>query len=225
MQEVFNSPFFSITLCILTYEIGLWIHKKTHSPIANPLLIAIILVITVLKVFKIPIESFHHGGNIISIFLVPATAALALSIYSQYHILKKNLIPVIAGTFVGSLVSMTSIFLLCKGFRLDEKLTVSLLPKSVTTPIAMGISEELGGIVPVTVAAVVFTGILGAMIAPKLIKLFRLKNPIVIGLAIGTSSHAVGTSKAVEIGELEGAMSGIAIGVAGLATVIISLFL
>lgn len=225
MSEIVASPYFGIALSILAFEIGVWINKKTKSSIANPLLIAIIIVIGVLKIFNIPLESYNEGGEIITIFLAPATASLAISIYSQLPILKKNLLPIIAGTAVGSAVSMTSVFVLCKAFHLDEKLVVSMLPKSVTTPIAMEISTQLGGIVPVTVAAVVVTGILGAVLTPMLIKLFKIDNAVAVGLAIGTSSHAVGTSKALEIGEIEGAMSGIAIGVSGIITVIYALFL
>ena len=225
MNEIVCSPFFGIVLCIFTFQIGVWVNKKTKSPLANPLLIAIVLCILVLQVLHIPLESFNAGGNMIAMFLAPATASLALSIYGQLDVLKKNLIPILAGTSVGSIVSMTSVFLLCKAFRLDEALTVSMLPKSVTTPIAMEITRQNGGIVPVTVAAVVVTGIMGAMLAPSLIKLFKVDNPVAAGIAIGTCSHALGTSKAVEIGETEGAMSGIAIGTAGILTVLFSMFI
>ena len=145
--------------------------------------------------------------------------------WSAIDLLKKNLFPILAGSAAGSAASMGSVWLLCRLFKLDEKVTVSLLPKSVTTPIAMGVSEQLGGIVSITVAAVVFTGILGAILAPLFIKLFRIKDPVAAGLAIGACSHAVGTSKALELGEAEGAMSSIAIGVCGLMTVLFSLFL
>lgn len=225
MMELTKSPFFAIIISIFSFELGVLINKKTKLAIANPLLIAIIIVIIILKSFNIPLENFNIGGNIISIFLAPATASLAINIYSQYNLLKKNILPVIVGTAVGSITSMTSVLILCRIFKLDEKLTNSLIPKSVTTPIAMEISSQNGGIIPVTVAAVVITGILGAVIAPLLIKVFKLKNPIAIGVAIGTSSHAVGTTKAVEIGEIEGAMSGIAIGAAGLITVVFSMFI
>lgn len=219
------SPLFGIVLCILTYEIGIWVNKKTKSPIANPLLISIILCITVLQIFSIPISNFNNGGNIISMFLAPATASLALSIYSKFDILKKNLLPILAGTLVGSSVSIGSVIFLCRLFGLDKSLTASLIPKSVTTPIAMEISKQHGGLVPVTVAAVIITGIIGAIFAPIFIKIFHVKNPVEAGISIGTCSHALGTSKALEIGELEGAMSGIAIGMAGIITVILSLFI
>lgn len=224
MISLTASPLFGIVLCIFTFEIGLWINRMTKSPLANPLLIAILLCITVLQVFGIPLENFNQGGNIIAMFLAPATASLALNIYGQIQALKKNLLPVFAGTLVGSLVSVGSVTALCKLFGLSDALTAAMQPKSVTTPIAMEISKQHGGLVPVTVAAVIITGIMGAILAPVFLKIFRVKNPVEAGIAIGTCSHALGTSKALEIGELEGAMSGIAIGVAGLITVILSMF-
>jgi len=225
MSEVYASPFFGIFLSILTFEIGVWINKKTRSAVANPLLIAVILCILVIKIFRIPLESYYVGGDLITVFLGPATAVLALSIYSQFALLKKYFLPILLGTITGSLVSVSSAYLLCKLFHLDDVLTRSMLTKSVTTPFAIAISKNIGGIPSVAVAAVVMTGILGSVFAPLLIRLFHVKNPVAAGVAIGTSSHAVGTSKAIELGETEGAMSGIAIGMAGIVTVIISLFL
>ncbi|MEG1472975.1 MAG: LrgB family protein [Christensenella sp.] len=225
MNNFVSSPFFGILLCIGTYAVGLWVNQKTKSPIANPLMIAIALTITVLAVFKIPIEDFNAGANMIGFFLVPATAALALSIYRQIDLLKQNFLPVIAGSAVGSLVSMGSVYGLCRLFGLNDILTHSLIPKSVTTPIAMDLSIQLGGEPSVTMAAVVVTGIIGAMAAPMLIKLFRVNNSVAAGVAIGTSSHVLGTAKALEIGETEGAMSGIAIGVSGILTVLFAMFI
>lgn len=223
MEAYLNTPLFGIVLSLGAFAVGTWINKKLKFPLANPLLIAIILVILVLQVFSIPMEYYHQGGNFLSMFLAPATASLALQIYRQRKILQKSLLPILMGTAVGSACSMGSVYLLCKWFKLDESLTMSLMPKSVTTPIAMELSEQFGGIPSVTVAAVVLTGIMGAIFAPWLIKLFRVKDPISAGVAIGTCSHALGTSKALEIGETEGAMSGIAIGTAGLMTVLFSI--
>lgn len=225
MSEIYASPLFGIVLCIFSFEIGLWINRKTHSPLANPLLIAVVICIVVLQIFSIPLESFQQGGDIITMFLAPATAALSLSIYNQLDTLKKNLLPILAGTLTGSITSIGSVIGLCKLFGLDEELTASLIPKSVTTPIAMEVSRQHGGIVSITVAAVIVTGIFGAILVPVLIKLFRVRNPVEAGIAIGTCSHALGTSKALEIGETEGAMSGIAIGVAGIITVVLTMFL
>lgn len=219
MIELCYSPYFGVIISIFAFEIGTIIAKKTGTPLANPLLIAVIIIIAVLKIGHIPTEAYNAGGDLIALFLAPATAALAVPIYKNLQILKANLLPIIVGTLVGSFSSMGIIFLMCKAFGLDKTLTASLLSKSVTTPIAMAVTEQLGGIVPIIIAAVIFTGILGAVISPILIKIFRINDPIAQGVAIGTASHAVGTTRAVALGEIQGAMSGIAMGLAGLFTV------
>lgn len=225
MSELFASPFFGIALSIVAFSIGVWIQKKTGLVICNPLIIAIVLVSGVLLLFKIPYESYNEGGSIINMFLAPATSCLAVSVYTKMELLKKNWLPILAGCVAGSLTSMGSVFLLCRLFGLDEAMTYSLVPKSVTTPIAVGIAESHGGISSITVAAVILTGIMGSILAPFLIRIFRVKDSMTAGLAIGACSHAVGTSKAIEIGETEGAMSGLAIGICGIVTVVFSMFL
>lgn len=224
IDKLTASPLFGVALCVLTFELGVWLQKKTKSPLCNPLLIAIVLIAAVLTVFKIPLENFQQGGELITFFLAPATAVLALSVYNKLAVLKEYFLPVVAGCTAGSLVSVASALLLCRAFGFDESLTYALMPKSVTTPIAMELAEQHGGLVAVTVAAVVFTGILGAVCAPLLIRLFHIGDPVEQGVAIGASSHAVGTSRAVELGEIQGAMSGVAIGISGIVTVILSLF-
>ena len=224
-QEVCASSYFGIALSVAAFWIGVKIQKKTGWVACNPLIIAIVIVAGVLLLFKIPYESYNQGGQIINMFLAPATACLAVSIYSKLELLKKNWLPITVGAACGSLTSMASIWLMCRLFGLDQVMTASLMPKSVTTPIAIGISENNGGIVPITVVAVIFTGILGSILAPVLIKIFKVDNPMVAGLSIGACSHAVGTSKAVELGETQGAMSGLAIGICGIMTVIFSLVL
>ncbi len=225
LNNLTASPFFGIVLTCGSYLIGLQVQKKLKSPLANPLIIAATLSIGLLLLCDIPLENYKIGSSYISLFLGPATAILALSIYRQYPVLKANLLPVLAGTAVGSAVSMSSVLLLCKLFRLDELMAKSLLAKSVTTAIAIEVTAQQGGIPSITVAAVVITGIMGAVFSPLLIKLLRVKDSVAAGLAIGTSSHALGTTKALQIGEVEGAMSSIAIGVAGFITVIFALFL
>lgn len=225
MQAIFESPLFSIVLCIVAFEIGIWINKKTKVAALNPLLIAIALIIVVLKLVNIPLEAFDKGGQIINLFLAPATVVLAIPMYTYFQTLKENWLPIVVGTVVGALSSMISVIVLCKVFGLDDVMLASLIPKSVTTPIAMEVSKQGGGIIAVTVAAVVITGIIGAVIAPSLIKIFRLKDSVSIGLAIGACSHAVGTSKAIQLGEIEGAMSGLAIGLTGIFTVVFSLLI
>lgn len=225
MRELCSSPYFGIALSVLAFGIGVKLNEKLKTPVCNPLVIAIVLIVGVLLIFKIPYEDYNAGGKIINMFLAPATACLAVAIYTKIQILKQYWLPILVGGTAGSLASMGSVYGLCRLFGLDKSLTVSLLPKSVTTPIAVSISEPAGGVVPITVAAVIGTGILGGIFAPLLIKLFKVSDPVAAGLAIGASSHAVGTSKAIEIGEVEGAMSGLAIGICGIVTVIVSIFL
>lgn len=225
MNNIYSNPLFGIALTIFAFQIGIFLNKKTKNALVNPLLVAIAFIIIVLNVFKIPLDSYNQGGNIITMFIGPATAALGYSIYKQVTILKKYFIPIVAGCFVGSLTSIGSVFGLCWLFSMESSLTSSLIPKSVTTAIAIEISGQLGGIPAITVAIVVITGVLGAVLCPFLIKLFHIDHEVAQGVAIGTCSHAVGTSKALELGEVQGAMSGIAVGVAGIITVVLSLFL
>ena len=167
---------------------------------------------------RIPLESYEQSVQLISFLLGPATVALAYSVYRQRQTLKDHFVPIFAGCLVGSVVSMTSAYALCKLLGLDDALALSFIPKSVTTPIAIAVSEQLGGVTSITVAAVIVTGILGAITAPLMARLFRVRDGIAKGVAIGTCSHAVGTTKALEMGELEGAMSGVSIAVSGLLT-------
>ena len=216
IEAVTTSPLFGIVLCIGTFQIGRWVQKKTGLTLANPLVIAILLCIGVLLIFDIPYEDFAIGGDIVNMMLGPATAVLALNIYNQYAVLKRHFVPVLVGCTAGSLFSLASVLLLCRLFRLDEAVTAALLPKSCTTPIAVGIAESQGGIA---------TGFIGAVCAPLFAKLMHVTEPVAEGLAIGACSHALGTTKAAELGEVQGAMSGIAIGVCGLITVVAALFL
>lgn len=225
MKEVFSSPLFGIFLSILAFWAGEKLQKKTGLTACSPLLTAIVLIIGVLLLFDIPYESYNEGGEIINMFLAPATACLAVSIYTRIRLLKRHWLPILVGCTCGSLASMGSIYLMCTLFRLDEKITHSLLSKSVTTPIAVSITERFSGVVPVTVVAVLITGTLGSILAPFFVRIFRVKDPLEAGLSIGACSHAVGTSKALEMGETEGAMSGLAIGICGIITVIFSLFI
>ena len=214
---------FGIVISLAAFQGARWLSGKLRSPLLNPLLVATAFIIVILSVFHISLEDYQEGAQYISFFLGPATAVLAYSVYRQMAVLKRHFVPIMAGCLMGSIASMVSAFALCKLFGLDDAVTMSMLPKSVTTPIAMSLSEELGGITSVTVAVVIATGIMGSILAPTLIKVFRVKSPIAAGVAIGTCSHAIGTSRAMQLGEIEGAMSGIAIGVSGLLTMILAL--
>ena len=223
MSEIFSSPYFGVALSVAAFGIGVKLQQKLKTPVCNPLIIAIVLIAGVLLIFKIPYEAYNVGGEIINMFLAPATACLAVAIYTKIKILKQYWLPILVGCTAGSAASMLSVYGMCRLFGLDESLTLSLMPKSVTTPIAVSIAEPAGGMVPITVVAVIGTGILGSIIAPFLIRVFKVTDSMAAGLAIGASSHAVGTSKAIELGEVEGAMSGLAIGVCGIITVLISM--
>lgn len=222
MKEILSSPLFGVLISLIAFEIGLFVNRKTKKSFLNPLLIAIGIVIVVLKTFDISLEDYKKGGQVISFLLAPATVVLAVPLYKNFTVLKKNAIPIIVGIFIGSVVSVTSIILLSKAFKLNAVLSLSLVPKSVTTPIGIEISKQLGGVPELTVATIIITGITGAIISQVVFSALRIKDKVAMGIAIGTSSHAVGTSKAIEMGEIEGGMSGLSIGVAGLITVIIA---
>jgi putative effector of murein hydrolase len=173
-----------------------------------------------LIVLDIPYETYNTGAKYISYLLTPATVCLAIPLYEQFELLKKNALAIVAGILSGVITSCVSIFVLSKLFSLDYEMYATLLPKSITTAIGMGVSEELGGYVTITVAAIIVTGIFGNMAAETICRIFRITEPVAKGVAIGTASHAVGTARAIEIGDVEGAMSGLSIAVAGLLTVI-----
>lgn len=226
MKEVItSSPLFGTGLTILAYWIGMKVSRKLKKTIFNPYLIAVVLVLAVLAIFSIPYSSYAEGGDFIGMFLTPVTTILALSIYRQRETVKSHFIPILTGTIVGSIVSVITIVLLAEAMGITEELKYSLVPKSVTTPIAVAISDSLGGIRSLTVTALIITGVMGNILAPLLVKLFRVRSRIATGVAIGTASHVIGTSKALEMGEDIGAMSGIALSFSGIITAIfVSIF-
>ena len=220
MNELIESSVFAgVTISLFAYMFGMYLKKKLRSAIWNPLLISIIVTIGILLVAHIDYDTYNDGAKYLSWFLTPATVCLAIPLYEQLELLKKNWKAVIAGILSGVLTSLTTILVLCIMFRLGHKEYVTLLPKSITTAIGMGVSEELGGYVTITVAVIVITGVLGNMLAQTVCKLFRITEPIAKGVAIGASSHAIGTAKAMEMGEVEGAMSSLSIAATGIITV------
>ena len=225
MSEIWSNPLFGVLLTVFSFYIGGQVSKKIKSPIANPLLIAMVICVLVMKVLHISYDDYMEGAQFVSMFLVPVTAMLGLSIYRQRAVLKEQFFPIVIGCLLGSILSMGSTVILCRMLVMHEEMIYSLLPKFVTTAIALDVSEQLGGLKSITMMAVIICGTVGAIIHPFLIKLFRLKDPVATGVAFGTASHAIGTAKALEIGEVEGAVSGVAMGVAGICTVIIALFL
>ncbi|MCI6888208.1 MAG: LrgB family protein [Lachnospiraceae bacterium] len=215
-----ESVYFGFVLTLLAYLIGAWLKKKIGWAILNPLLVAVVLVITFLCVFHVDYQSYNSSAEYISYLLTPSTVCLAIPLYRQLELLKKNLLAVVTAIFSGVLASAVSIFVLSMVFGLNHQQYVSVLPKSITTAIGMGVSEEAGGIVTITVVCIMITGILGNMIAETVFHIMKIQHPIARGLALGTSAHAIGTAKALELGEVEGAMSSLSIAVAGLMTVV-----
>lgn len=223
MNEIFqDSVFFGGMISLAAYSIGLMLKIKTGWSLMNPLLISIVLVIVVLLVTGVDYKTYSTGANFISYLLTPATICLAVPLYQQIELLKKNYKAVLVGILSGVLASLCSVLLLAMLFHFDHAAYVTFLPKSITTAIGIGVSEELGGHVSVSVVAIIVTGVLGNIFAEKFLKLLRITEPIAKGIAIGCSAHALGTAKAMEMGTVEGAMSSLSIVVCGVMTVVLS---
>lgn len=221
MNVLVNNVLFGLVISLDAFEVGIFINRYTRIPILNPLLIAIIVIICFLSTFNIDFETYNKGGQFINMFLGPSTVVLAVPLYKQLDLLKKNAKAILTGIFIGSIVGIFSIIAISHFIGLDASVIKSLVPKSVTTPIGISVSSQLGGIVPITVLAIIFTGIIGAVFGPTVCKILRIKDKIAVGVSMGTAAHAVGTSKALELGEVEGAMSSLSIGIAGIMTVVL----
>lgn len=219
MNDIINSPVFGVLISLIAYAIGVYINKKTKLSIFNPLLIAMIILIFFLTKFHIKYEDFNSGGQLISFFLYPATIALALPMHKKFTLFKKNALPILIGILFGNVCGITCIILLCKFFNLSDVIIKSLMPKSITTPIGMALSKQLGGLPSITVVAIILTGVIGSIIGPYLYSIFKINDKVAMGIAMGASSHAVGTAKSMELGETEGAMSGLTMALSGIITV------
>ena len=203
MEQILNTQLFGLVTIILFYNIGLFIQKKARNPICNGLLISIILIIVFLKVTNIPYESFKIGADTINFMLGPVTVVLAVPLYRQFHLFKKYMKEILVGILTGVFISFVCVVLICKVANADSQILYSILPKSIT------------------VVCIILTGILGYIMGEAILKISRIKHPISKGIALGTAAHAVGTSKALELGEIEGAMGSLSIGIAGCLTVIL----
>ncbi|HIQ98818.1 MAG TPA: LrgB family protein [Candidatus Scybalocola faecavium] len=221
MNEILEtSSYFGLALTLFIYWMSYKIAQKTKISFLNPILVASAIIIVILLACNIKYETYETGANLLSVLLTPATICYAVPLYRQIEVLKKNVAAIIVSVLCGSFSSIAMVFGFSLLFRFDSQIYYSLLPKSVTTAIGIGLSEEMGGLTAITIAAIMITGLFGGAAAVGICRLFRISDPVAKGLAIGTSSHAVGTSKAIELGEVEGAMSGLAIVIAGLMTVI-----
>lgn len=217
-----NSAYAGVTISLVSYAIGAWLKKKFGFGFFNPLLISIVVTMLVLIGSNVEYETYNEGAKYLSWLLTPATVCLAIPLYEEWELLKKNAKAVLLGVLSGVITSLVTVFVLAKLMGLSHASYVTLLPKSITTAIGMGVSEELGGYVTITVAVIVITGVLGNIFGEFICKIFRINEPISRGLALGTAAHAIGTAKAMELGDVEGAMSSLSIAVAGVLTVVLA---
>ena len=216
-----TSTVWGVMVTLAAFALGTLLHRKTKAAWCNPLLLGSIFVIVLLSLLKIPYPDYKQSASPITYLLFPATVSLAVPLYEQWELLKKNVFAIAAGIGAGVITSVASLLLIAWVFQLDSASAVSLLPKSVTTAIGVDVVTELGGIPALTTAVIVLTGIAGNLMAVSLCRLLRITNPVAKGIAIGTSSHAIGTTRALEMGQIEGAMSSLSIAVAGVLTAIL----
>ena len=219
-EFLLESQFFGLFLSLAFFQLARWLHRKAGREVISPLLFATLLCIAVLLVFDIDFEVYNRGAQYLDVLLTPATICLAIPLYRQYELLRRNAVAVLAGSVAGVAAHMAGCLLMLAVFRMEAAEFITLLPKSITTAIGKSLSAELGGYPAITMAAIMITGLFGAPIAPVLLRLFRVRDPLAQGLAIGTASHAAGTSTAVQMGEVQGAASSLAIVVTGLLTVV-----
>lgn len=222
MPEFFSGlSLAAVVVTLGAYQIGLWCQKKWKNPLCNPILIAVLLVIGFLLLTRIPNDTYQTGTKLMDWLLTPATVCLALPLYRQVKILKKDLLAILVGVAAGTVASLGCIFLLGWAFGLDRQLLVSLLPKSITTAMGIALTDQADGIQSLTAAAIIITGILGSLMGSLLCKLFHIKHPIAQGVAFGTASHVIGTSRATELGDLQGAVSSLSLAAAGILTAVL----
>ncbi len=217
-----EATFFGAAASIAFYELGLLIKKKCKLAIFNPLLISIVFTVLLLVCCQIDYDKYYEGAKYISYFLTPATVCLAIPLYEQFELLKKNVKAIMAGILAGVISSVLTVLVVSIMFGFTHEEYVTFLPKSITTAIGMGVSEQLGGYVSITVAVIIMTGVFGNVIGESVCRIFKITEPIAKGVALGSASHAIGTARAMEMGEVEGAMSSLSIAVSGLITVVVA---
>ena len=226
MPEFFgNSSFFFAALTVGCFSLANLCQKKLKQPLLNPILVSAVMVVAILKILNIPNSAYQAGCHALSFLLTPATICLAIGFYEQFQKLKDHIISIVVGVLIGTVCSIGMIYLMCNIFGLTEDLTASLLPKSVTTAIGVALSDEIGGIGAITTAAIAITGIFGNITGPLMCRIFGLKDEVAQGVAFGTAAHVIGTAKATEMSELAGAVSSLALTIAGLITTVLLSFL
>ena len=223
MSNLYASPLFAVALSFVGYKIGLIVYNKTKYPFFNPFVVGASFVILTILILDIPIASYQIGGGFIALFLGPVLTAIGYAIYKQWLIVKLNFYPLIIGSLVAALTSFVSVIYFSNLFNLNETIILSMVPKSATAAFSLEVSSQIGGIPGITMLLVIVTAITGSIIGPILIKLFKVKDPVTKGIALGATSHAIGVGRALEYGKSEGALAGIAIGFVGMFTVLLSL--
>lgn len=221
MTELLQISLLPVLVTLLAFRAGQLIQGKVKSPLCNPVLIAVILVLAFLSVSGMELSAYQNGMNFLSWLMTPATICLAISMYEQYQILRKNIGMILAGVAAGAIACLVMVLVLSLLFGFDRELTVSLLPKSVTTAIGVPLCQMAGGIRSITTAVIILTGITASVLGPTLCKIFRLTDPIAQGAAFGTAGHVIGTAKATELDPLTGAVSSLSLVTAGLLTAIV----
>lgn len=220
MTQLIDNPIFGVLITLMAYEAGLYLQRRTGFALLNPLLISTVFIILFLVISGINYESYNTGGKIVSFFITPATVALAVPLYRNFKLLRANLWPIFLGITAGVLVNFISLYLLVEYTDLGKEIFYTLVPKSVTTPIGIELSQQIGGIPQITIAAIIISGLTGVILGPVIFRIFSISDKVARGIAYGTTSHALGTTKALEEGEIEGSMSGLSIGIAGLLTAV-----
>ena len=222
MKEVVANPLFGLTLSILAYFIAAQIHRKWTNPATTPLLLAVIMVIVFLKATNISYRDYYVGGSYLNTLIIPSTVALGIPLFQAFKLMRFHARSIIAGVVIGAIVNTTLTALLAKAFGMNFFLAISLFPKSVTTAMAIWITSKMGGMTTITLVVVVATGILTSVIGTVLLDLFGIKDRVAKGVALGGTGHAIGTGAAMQLGQIEGAMAGLSIGVTGIVYVIVS---
>lgn len=222
MTEVMTNPIFGITVSILAYLIGMLIFRRFPHPITTPLLLATVFIIAFLKISHISYADYYIGGSYLNTLILPSTVALGIPLYRSFHLMKHHIRSILSGTLIACIVNTTFTALVAKAFGIKYFLAVSLFPKSVTTAMAVGITDKMGGITTITLVLVVITGILTSVLGPVFLKLLKIDDPVAIGLSLGGTGHAIGTGTALKYRHVEGAMAGLAIGITGILYVLIS---
>ncbi|MDR2464940.1 MAG: LrgB family protein [Streptococcaceae bacterium] len=222
MNEILTNPLFGLVLSVLMYLIGVRLNQTFQHPLTTPLLFATVTIILFLKITGISYDAYYKGGQILNMLIAPSTVALGIPLYKMLPLLKHHAKSILIGLGISTFLNTLITLLLAKAFGLSKIVSISLLPKSVTTAMAVGIAEKMGGALTLTLVVVVATGILTSVIGPPLLNVFGIQDAVAKGVALGGTGHAIGTGSAIQLGKVEGVMAGVSIGISGILYVFIT---